>query len=223
MQALIFMEDVPLAERLVELSLSSTRTMRREEGVKEAIQTPVASLHCPTRREPRAYPLHGDYRSRYGSAGARLDYAMNGGATRTRASGTSITIRNDGIWMVGKRASMEDIEDGTSKTYLVGEKAMDSLRYQTGDDLGDRAPIAGWHTRGGVANSYVRYGARKPGPDGPDNCLTCHDFGSAHRVNWNTVMCDGSVRSISYAMDVDLHRSLASIGGREPTDLSATR
>ena len=224
MQVMTFMEDDPLAKLLTEASMMrNNRDIKANPRIQEAIQTPVGSLHCPTRREPRAYPLVGGYRTRYGESGARIDYAMNGGGSVGRSSGTQITVRNDGIWMVGKRASSENISDGTSKTYLVGEKAMDSTRYINGRDLGDRPPIAGWGARSGVANSYVRYGSRKPGPDGKDNCLTCHDFGSAHAVSWNAAMCDGSVRSLSYAMDLELHRAMASIKGREATDLEASR
>jgi len=32
-----------------------------------------------------------------------------------------------------------------SNTYLVAEKAMDPLKYITGDDFGDRGPIAGFN------------------------------------------------------------------------------
>ena len=224
LQALTYMEDVVLSDLLTQLSNeSNSLNARSNPRVSAAIATPVSSLYCPTRRESRAYPLHSSYRSRYGPEGARTDYAMNGGGTRRGSPGNQININNDGVWVMGKRMALKSLLDGTSKTYLVGEKAMDSNRYATGNDLGDRAPIAGWSTRRGVANSYVRYGARKPGRDGPDNCLSCHDFGSAHSNAWNAVMCDGSVRSLSYAMDAQLHRAMASISGSEVTDLEATR
>lgn len=222
-QILTFMEDIQLSDILQELSLEGSLSARQDPRVSQAIATPVESLYCPTRREARAYPLRGNYRSRYGPEGARTDYAMNGGGTARNSRGTRIVIANDGIWVLGKRVALKTMLDGTSKTYLVGEKAMDSNLYATGTDLGDRAPIAGWSSRRGVANSYVRYGARKPGRDGPDNCLTCHDFGSAHSNGWNAVMCDGSVRSLGYAMDVNLHRALASIKGNEVTDMESAQ
>ena len=220
MQVLTYMEGVALSDVLTELS--TKRNLRRgDPGVEQAIATPVESLHCPTRREARAYPLHGAYRTRYGKQGARIDYAMNGGASTGRPSGNGVTVNNDGIWMVGKKANIKNMADGTSKTYLVGEKAMDTLHYVDGKDLGDRPPIAGWSTHNGAANSYVRYASRKPGPDGPGNCLTCHDFGSAHREAWNSAMCDGSVRSVSYAISLELHRAMASIEGQEVIGLNA--
>ena len=117
--------------------------------------------------------------------------------------------------MLGKRASLKNMTDGTSKTYLVGEKAMDSGKLTTGNGIGDHAPLAGWSSRRGTANSYVRYAARRPAIDAVDNCLACHDFGSAHRQGWNAAMSDGSVRTISYDTDWAAHRAMASISGQE--------
>ena len=98
---------------------------------------------------------------------------------------------------------------------------MDSAKYTTGDDHGDRAPIAGLTDNFGAANSYVRFAAREPTRDIADNCQACHDFGSAHTSTWNVAMADGSVRSLSYGMDVLTHRALASINGGEPVNASA--
>jgi prepilin-type N-terminal cleavage/methylation domain-containing protein len=224
MQCLLFMEDSSLSELLTEASDGNGRDplmggvvtpadVIRIESLRAAVAIPVPTLHCPSRREAVAYPLHGAYLGRYGSVGARTDYAMNGGSSSS--AGQQIQVYSDGVWVVGERVSARKVIDGLSKTYLVGEKAMDSLEYHTGKDLGDRSPIAGWVNHGGAANSYVRYGAKSPGQDRAANCLACHDFGSAHAASWHAVMGDGSVRSLSYSMDVRLHRALASIGGAE--------
>jgi Protein of unknown function (DUF1559) len=92
---------------------------------------------------------------------------------------------------------------------------MDILHYTTGEDVGDRAPIAGLKDNFGAANSYVRFAARPATRDVVRNCLSCHDFGSAHATSWNISFADSSVRSLSYDMDVALHRVLASINGQE--------
>ncbi len=214
-QALTYMEDIVLSEELTRISTDSRNQIRNDAAAKAAVATPIPTLYCPTRREARAYPLHGRWRTRYGSQGARADYAMNGGATSGRSSGNSITVKNDGVWMYGKRASLKNITDGTSKSYLVGEKAMDTINYTTGRGIGDHAPVAGWAEGRGATNSYVRYAARKPGADSEENCLSCHDFGSAHREGWNAVMCDGSVRLMSYAQSIQAHLSFASTHGHE--------
>ena len=52
MQVLSFMEDVPLAAVLTELSLNPrSRLVKSDPRTMAAIQTPVSILYCPTRRE----------------------------------------------------------------------------------------------------------------------------------------------------------------------------
>jgi len=56
---------------------------------------------------------------------------------------------------------------------------------------------------------------RQPVRDTPQNCTACHDFGSAHISNWNMAMADGSVRALSYALELRVHKSFASINGND--------
>ena len=218
MQMLAFMEDVALSDVLTELSISKNVSVRNDPRVAEAIATPISSLYCPTAQGRKSLSASRWVPDPVRRMGARTDYGMNGGATQGRVSGNGITVKNDGVWMLGKRAATKNMTDGTSKTYLVGEKAMDTLQYTTGNGIGDHAPVAGWSSRRGTANSYVRYAARPPQMDAPNNCLACHDFGNAHRQGWNAVMCDGSVRSIDYNTGWAEHRAMASIGGQEVLD-----
>ena len=222
LQSLHFMEDGQVSDVLIR---AAKGTASRDE-IRVAVQTPIASLYCPTRREPRAYPLVRRHRDAFGDLGARTDYAINGGSSTPAgssggdASGEVITLAHDGVWALGRKTAIKKIIDGLSKTYLVGEKAMDTLRYTTGEDHGDRAPIAGLTDNFGAANSYVRFAAREATRDVAENCQACHDFGSAHPSTWSVAMADGSVRSISYGMNVVLHRSLASINGQEAASIS---
>ena len=213
LQTLPFSENSLLAEVLTQLSVANTIDPTQNPQVSVAVATPVSFLYCPTRREARAYPLHGRYQERYGDEGARTDYALNGGAPVGKVFGNGIVVERDGIWMVGKRAATKNITDGLSKTYLIGEKAMDAGEYQSGHGIGDRSPMAGWAAQNAATNSFIRYAARRPGVDGIENCQSCHDFGSSHQEAWNVAMCDGSVRSNSYQLDWKLHRMMSSIAG----------
>ncbi len=222
LQSLSFMEDGLIAEVLI----SAAKGSADREQLRVAVRTPVPTLYCPSRREPLAYPLVRDHQTAFGDLGARTDYAINGGSSTDAGSrggngaGENITIANDGIWALGRRTALKKVVDGLSKTYLVGEKSMDSLHYTTGEDVGDRAPIAGLSDNFGAANSYVRFAAKSATKDIADNCQSCHDFGSAHSSTWNVAMGDGSVRSLSYQMDVVLHRALASINGHEAASVA---
>jgi type II secretory pathway pseudopilin PulG len=217
LQSLTFMEDETIADVLI----AAAQGKANRDQLRLAVASPVSTLYCPTRRAPIAYPLVRAQRTAYGPLGARTDYAINGGSSTEAGNrggsgaGQNITLEHDGIWALGRRTKLKNILDGLSGTYLVGEKSMDVLHYTTGEDVGDRAPIAGLRDNFGAANSYVRFAAKPPSRDVPNNCLACHDFGSAHATSWNVSMADGSVHSLSYSMDVQFHRALASISGED--------
>jgi prepilin-type N-terminal cleavage/methylation domain-containing protein len=217
LQSLQYMEEGTIANVLIAAAEGNADPAQ----VQVAVKTPVPSLHCSSRRAPVAYPLVHAEKDAYGDLGARTDYAINGGNTTDEGGGgddlenPNIIVKDDGIWSLGRQTAPKTIVDGLSKTYLVGEKAMDTNHYTTGEDVGDRGPIAGLKGNGGVTNSYVRFAARPAAHDIPNNCAACHNFGSAHFSGWNMCMVDGSVRSFNYDMDIHIHRALASIAGGE--------
>ncbi len=213
-QTLFFMEQGALAKPLVAIAERSIVTPTPD--VEHIVRVPVPTLICPSRRDAEAYPLVEPYLSRYGSRGARTDFAMNGGPGIVSSTDRRrITNQHDGAWIMGKRVKLNRIFDGLSYTYLVGEKSMDSLRYTSGDCFGDRSPLAGWKDTSVSSHSYVRYAARSPQLDSVNNCLVCHDFGSAHPAGWNVAMVDGSVRLMSFSQDIEVHRANASVDGLE--------
>lgn len=216
-QTLFYMEFGTLADQLSRFS--EQPNLVPTSDVENSVRAPVPTLHCPTRRDAKHYPLIDPYRDRYGAYGARTDYAMSGGpAEEDPENHLVIYNKGDGAWVFGERTPLSRVMDGLSNTYLVGEKAMDSLKYRTGDDFGDRSPIAGWHESPVSSHSYVRYAARQPNIDSIDNCLVCHDFGSAHPSGWNAAMIDGSVKTIDFKMDILIHRANASVDGQEVPD-----
>ncbi len=213
-QAMFFMEQDHVAGPLVRLAAEPQVTPTPD--VQQIVQAPVPTLICPTRRDAKPYPLVEPFLSRFGGGGARTDFAMNGGPGLVDDVDHRVVINQyDGAWVMGKRVKLSRIFDGLSNTYLLGEKAMDNQRYTTGNCFGDRAPIAGWKGSRISSHSYVRYAARSPQLDSVDNCLVCHDFGSAHPAGWNAAMIDGSVRLMSFFQDIEVHRANASADGRE--------
>jgi prepilin-type N-terminal cleavage/methylation domain-containing protein len=217
LQTLKYMEDGRIADVLI----AAAEGRAKPADVRDAVSTPIPSLYCPSRRSPVAYPLVEAEQEAYGDWGARTDYGINGGNTTDDGGGGAdlekpdIKVKDDGVWALGRHTAPRHIVDGLSKTYLVGEKAMDTLHYTTGRDVGDRGPIAGLKDNSGVTNSYVRFAARPPAQDIPHNCAACHNFGSAHVAGLNMSMADGSVHIFSYGMDIYVHRALASIAGEE--------
>jgi hypothetical protein len=216
-QTMLFLEQTELARPFTRLA--SDHDITPTPPVRQSVATAVGTFYCPSRRDAAAYPLFDPYLSRYGDRGARTDYAMCGGsAVVGEDDERQIINKHDGVWVLGRRTHPRDITDGLSQTYLLGEKAMDRLRYTTGDDFGDRSPLAGYTEVSATPHSYVRYAARPPGRDEADSCLSCHDFGSAHPHGWNAAMADGAVRMVSYYQDLRLHRVHASTTGGEIPD-----
>jgi type II secretory pathway pseudopilin PulG len=237
LQTLRYMEQEQLARTLISAAAGETIAPER---LTQAVVAVVPGLYCPSRRAAEAYPLWTEFEHIYGPVGARTDYAINGGsaasidppATDDTPSAddeaddaaeeledaiemSNITLGEDGVWAFRLRIKPSSISDGTSHTYLIGEKAMDVLHYQTGKDVGDRSPIAGLTEHNGAANSYVRFAARTPAMDIENNCRACHNFGSAHFSGMNMSLADGSVQTLNYEMDLDVHRAMATIAGDE--------
>ncbi|MGI9456118.1 MAG: DUF1559 domain-containing protein [Aeoliella sp.] len=113
------------------------------------------------------------------------------------------------------------ITDGTTHTYLLGEKFMETDNYDGSldgakRDYGDNQSIFvgfDWD------NHRVAFGPISA-EDDPDFYQPIQDtpgvdvfpnyrFGSAHASGYNAVMCDGSVQLIAYDIDFQVHADLA--------------
>ena len=232
--------------QLADILIAGVEGRGDAEQIMAAVATPVPVLYCPSRRQPVAYPLWHGTDGAAGPGGARTDYAMNGGSAIGReefeevsttesdegaeddegdeeeAMGTEedhIALLDDGVWSLGIRTALQSITDGSSHTYLVGEKAMDVLQYDTGRDVGDRAPIAGLREYDASANSsYALFAVHSPALDQENNCRACHNFGSAHPSGMNMSLADGSVKRCASTWTSTCTWRLATIAGEEVAD-----
>jgi hypothetical protein len=107
--------------------------------------------------------------------------------------------------------SIAKIEDGTSKTLLIGEKFVPSNAYE-GGAWGDNY---GWYQ--GHAWDSVRYSNDPPEQDNPsmapksargETPCDCDQFGSAHASGFNASMADGSTQLISYDIEHRVFKAL---------------
>ncbi len=120
------------------------------------------------------------------------------------------------------------INDGTSKTYLVGEKWMPIAGYEGTANEEDPGFTAGdnqsMYTGYEWDNHRVAWNPDssrppedyQPAPDSNDGVAGDNNgggperrFGSAHASSFNMVFCDGSVHSINYDISPTAHRVLA--------------
>ncbi|MGD9127978.1 MAG: DUF1559 domain-containing protein [Planctomycetia bacterium] len=129
-----------------------------------------------------------------------------------------------GVTWRGSKATAKDISDGMSNTYLIGEKAI-SLDYMGKSDKQE------WGDDQNPYSADERDSVRWADPDlcprpmidtaGINGEEFSWAFGSPHPEGFNMSFCDGSVRSISYKIDLQMHADLANRHDGHKTDSSS--
>ena len=217
-------------------------TPAQRAGASQRDSTPVTTLYCPTRRAPRAYPKTAHPYAIHNSTPpsplvmSLSDYAGNVGPTTGNSNpanpqlglnapgspGVNIPFppnflwhpllpQQQGVMYGGSIVRFKQITDGTSKTYLCGEKYHNPAAYEDGTDYTD---TEGCWT--GNNDDSLRTGHLAPIQD--QMGLRAQDrvaFGSAHPGTFHMAWCDGSVSSIDFNIDLQLHRENCSRGGIE--------
>jgi hypothetical protein len=184
-----------------------------------------------------------------GDVVAKADYASNGGSVMTfpvTARGGSPAWANEGppslavaerqdwqagfdyvkefangITFFGSTVRISEVVDGTTHTYMVGEKYLMPDKYVEGNGpsdneslyIGDNEDISRWAR-------YNFFIAEEDDPNmtyfsppmqdtpGYTGVFQKRSFGSAHAGSWHCVFCDGSVRALSYDLNKEVHRRL---------------
>jgi len=239
---------------------------------KQLHQTPIAGLHCPSRRPAVVYlanmpdmvPTFSSLMAVGQNEGVvKTDYAASSGDSLHSASASFIggvtyaqpssyddlipgRVRNDpipadksacddsssgkfqtGVSHYFSEISIQRIEDGTSNTYMVGEKWLNADRYESsagtsatpGFSWGEnQSAYNGWEWdqhrvawNVNVGSSQANIETRQPSQDQAGVGVNDPEvkFGSAHAGTFNMVYCDGSVHAIAYDIDYKAHAGLA--------------
>lgn len=188
----------------------------------------IAGFNCPSRRAPGLRPpiqaASGGLSNLVNMDASfevmRSDYAINGGSNpitdfETPRSADEVEdftglrdeSRYTGIGFPTSEVELRMIVDGTTNTFLIGEKSIQPQLYETADPPGDNLPMYV-----GFDRDTVRAVASSPNHDNfPDNMLmpqrdrenlqTATRFGSAHSAGLLMAYCDGSVQLVSYEID----------------------
>jgi prepilin-type processing-associated H-X9-DG protein len=196
----------------------------------------VKVYHCPSRRAAQVY---GGWR------GVKNDYAAVT-APRLPLSGTNRTAEDEfwgdngrwhGVIVPGNSgwndryrtryaaSTLSSITDGTSNTFVIGEKFFPVQLYTSSWTGDDKAALHGYddntfrstiantnpsnprHFRGGnPCQDYVTQGADNVNPNETWNAKFV--FGSAHPGGTNAVFADGSVHTIRYGVDQTIFNAL---------------
>ena len=117
-----------------------------------------------------------------------------------------------GVMFQCSEVGMKHIVDGTSKTYLIGERNVRANNYfrdqkdrtRTGDSTVDGGDGVGWAW--GFCRDTTRSALKPPLVDFPD-VSNSDVFGSAHPSAWHAAFADGHVESVSYDIDLLVHKN----------------
>ncbi len=220
-------------------SVTGDRNHDKALKIKEVLQTPVSTFHCPTRRRPILYPWGIPANLVYRNLSnarvsqpqllAQSDYAANGGQTHRMISAGGPTSYQDadnnwttadwmavsisdpskvlGVIHTHSMCRLSDITDGTSKTYLAGEKYLVPDHYDNSKDIGTDQT---WnHGCDWDVVRLTKVGSTYFPPMEDRAGYTAYaPFGSAHPASFNMAFCDGSIRAIAYDIDKDIHNWL---------------
>jgi prepilin-type N-terminal cleavage/methylation domain-containing protein len=211
---------------LFELAADGERdviTDRQKAGAAETCKVSLPIFHCPSRRaavpvlgiSPAPVPGEHAWNADPVAAAGRTDYAANGGdlilfwaggpdpARAFAGNGFSPMQASNGISRQRVPVKPAEIEDGLSNVYLVGEKYLnpDSYTGSPRDFADDHCLFAG--------DDYDTHAWTDETPLKDRRGLAqFFRFGSAHAAGLQMAMCDGSVRTVDYAINATLHRNL---------------
>ena len=205
-------------QNIHDLGLGATGAALKTEISKQHA-SPVSTMNCPSRRRSIAYPpISGNafaYNTDNNTLCAKTDYAANGGESVQVHGGpgdpnatepvlpTSWSIYNHtGMTHVISQVRPAHVIDGLSSTYWAGEKQLMPDNYETGANGADNGSMYQGHDW-----DNLRWTAEPPRRD-QAGVNEYDSFGSAHASGVNFAMCDGSVRSIPYSINADVHKRL---------------
>jgi prepilin-type N-terminal cleavage/methylation domain-containing protein len=198
---------------------------QRKAALIRVVGTAAPIINCPSRRTDATYVNGSSHAYRGAFAGtvvpprlARTDYAAcSGSQARDEIDGGPDSIAQadagqfnwgdlnfDGICFRRSEIRLADVKTGASNTYLVGEKYLNPVNYETGLDTSDNENyLTGFNND---VNRCTYYPPRHDIPGVQDTL----SFGSAHAMGLNMAYCDGSVHFLTYDIDPAVHKRAGS-------------
>jgi hypothetical protein len=221
---------LPYMEESALWSMGQGQTgITKKATLSQRNQQPVSAYYCPSRRRAAAYsPGNSWPNADAANVIAKNDYAANlGGLITTFAfNSPSTTDAGDNNWPWPKESSFDgviylrshvkiaQITDGTTRTYLFGEKYLNPDYYEGQTVITDFGDDQGAYSGYNADVNRTTHLLYPPLQDTPGFTRT-FNFGSAHSSVFYMAMCDGSVRGVSYDIDRDVHKAHGSRAGSE--------
>jgi prepilin-type N-terminal cleavage/methylation domain-containing protein/prepilin-type processing-associated H-X9-DG protein len=201
-------------------------TAIQRQRARQLVETPLAVLHCPSRRSARQYPAPGgrawannldtppvvartDYCASAGSRLACVGSAAPASLPEPPADSTAWLVNVEAGYdgLVHQRSGVRPahVRDGLSNTLFAGEKYLNPTAYESGNDNSDNESAYTGDDRDTLCNCS---GPRdRPLQDTPGIGNRFH-FGSGHAGGPGFAFADGSVRLLGYDIDPEILRRL---------------
>jgi prepilin-type processing-associated H-X9-DG protein len=128
---------------------------------------------------------------------------------------TELSGGANGVIIARYPIALRQITDGTTKTYLLGEKFIEVDHYETGYSISDdKNAYVGFDRDNQVSARYQPLGDTTSAQmtlviNAAKEDFGFH-FGSAHPGKFHVAMCDGSVQAITNDVDLAIHRAAGS-------------
>jgi prepilin-type N-terminal cleavage/methylation domain-containing protein len=146
--------------------------------------------------------FHSDYKANAGHDGTEI-HRWHAGPADWPDNNPSILFYdvnhnppdNSGMAYQRSYLTIKDVVDGTSHTYIAGEKYLNASEYFSGRDYSDDQLFLG-----GDDFDIYAWGNIQPIRDQRNYDVQPSPFGGAHPFSFNMLMCDGSTKSVSYSI-----------------------
>ena len=212
---------LPYLEQNPLFQLSSNGNMSTPDKAKitQTNQTPLQFYYCPSRRAAKVYPATNPPTGNADKTDqlAKSDYACNFGYTdAVNTSGQPGSYAKaddpkyewpiqkfDGVMLSCSEITFAEITDGTTNTYLCGEKYSCVDRYETSCCCDDSGQFSG-------ADPDTGRGTKANPCQDRSGYIWRQAFCSPHAGSFGMTMCDASFHRVSYSIDPEVHRYLGS-------------
>ncbi len=201
---------------------------RRIQAGGKRLSTALSVFYCPSRRSPALSPytlgsgplpsdmyvitnnvtpvVKNDYAASIGDA---LEPVQEGPGSLAQGDNPNYswpgTSNYTGVTYLRSEVRVSDVSDGTGNTYMFGEKYVNADNYYNGLGPGNNQSAYNGQNSDVTRSTHTTVGPPRQDRPGYTNRRL---FGSAHSDACHFVLCDGSVRTINYGIDRQIHHRL---------------